>query len=1105
MIACGHCGGRHHTVSEVRACSLNDDSSDRDPGDRVQNPTYTNTHGAGPGGRVQSERGQSNLHPYSESHDPGGRGQNNPHPHPNFRDSGDRDPSHRGTNNRDSAFRDVNQLPDAAPPPPRGTNNRDTAFRDPGPSDAGTVPRRNRSEPHAPARAKVGTGGPRPVPLTPDWQRLAGPCALGRNLVVNPGQTVPEPWAECERIVINGHPGETCRLRSLRKSRTRAVIELRTDPNFEPAVLNVPYWQLSPNINLEGESLQHLLFGHSVDARSPDAPTILAVSQAVAAGAVPLAYGHGDVDTAQGGAWCDGGPLEWFDDAELGAPVIPAVHLAIGSLATIGSAAPNADLAADQLRAVAHSGGGARIIAPAGSGKTRVLTERARHLIVDRGIDPAAICLLAFNVRAREEMQERTTDLAGLQIRTLNSLALAILRGSRPFLAPTGRHPPQVIDEAEVRRILGSLVKARRVAMADPLAVWIEALTATRLGLRSPNLVEQEFADEVRGLAEVVDQFRGHLFDARAVDFDEQIIGAIEVLCIDPAARAAARRACGVLLVDEFQDLTPAHILLIRLLAGPAANVFGVGDDDQTIYGYSGASPSWLIDFTDLFPGAAVHDLKVNYRCPPTVVDAAATLLTHNRRRIAKSIEARPGRPTLANEITVFAGDDPLADPLADTLADTLAHVSRLFDDGVPPQDIAVLARVNATLLGPMVLLAEDGIATTRPVGASFMDRTGVAGALAWLRAALAPTHRLDSASLETAVRRPPRGLSRRLAGWVVEQRSLRQLRALAGRLNQERDQLKVLEFTKQLERLRSLAADGATTVELLVSIRDDIGLGRALDNRLDASRRSIDRSTHGDDLAALLSVAQRCPDPAEFPDWLAQRLARRSALRTDVGPGRTDDSQATVTLSTIHRVKGREWPYVIVHDASEGSMPHRLSSDSEEERRVFHVAITRASESVALTTGPVPSRFISEMHTPAPPTPELVGPAARIADGRHHDPRAPANPNSPTDLNTRSDPRVHADTQTGRGFPVDTRHCSDPERERLRDELRTWRSTTARAAGVPAYVVFNDETLNQIVALRPCDDDELLTVSGIGPVKVKRYGESLIAIVNATAPNPKP
>ena len=457
----------------------------------------------------------------------------------------------------------------------------------------------------------------RPVALDPDWQRLAGPAALGRNLVVNPGQTAPEPWAECERIVFDGRPGTIDHLRALRKTRTRAVIELRIDLSDEPPVLDVSYWHLSPNTDLEGESEQHLVFEHSVDARVPAKPTIRAVSRAVSAGARPLAQGPGDVETNEGPAWCDGGSLEWFDDIELDAPVIPAVHLAIGSLTTIRNIMPRADLADDQLLAVAHSGGGARIIAPAGSGKTRVLTERARHLVRDRGIDPATVCLVAFNVRAREEMQERTTDLVGLQIRTLNSLALAILRGSGPFCRPVDRNPPQVIDEHEVRQMLDSFVGGRRVAMADPLAVWIEALTATRLGLRSPSAVEQEFGGDVREFADVVPRFRARLAEAGVVDFDEQILGAIEVLCTDPNARAAARRVCGVLLVDEFQDLTPAHILLIRLLAGPPANVFGVGDDDQTIYGYAGASPSWLIDFADLFEGSAAHDLQVNYRCPP--------------------------------------------------------------------------------------------------------------------------------------------------------------------------------------------------------------------------------------------------------------------------------------------------------------------------------------------------------------------------------------------------------------------------------------------------------------------------------------------------------
>ena len=951
-----------------------------------------------------------------------------------------------------------------------------------------------------PAKRSKSPNEPQPVPLNPDWQRLAGPDALGRNLVVNPGQDAFEPWVDCDRIVIEGKPGEIDRLRAFRKTRKRAVIELRAELRNEPPVLNVSYWHLSPKTDLEGETLDHLVFDHSVDAREPDRPTIRAVSLAVRSGARLLTQGLGDVETKQGKAWCDGGPLEWFDDNDLGAAVIPVVHLNVGSTATIRNIAPNADLADDQLQAVAHSGGGARIIAPAGSGKTRVLTERARHLIQDRGIDPATVCLVAYNVRARAELQERTRDLAGLQIRTLNSLALAILRGSGPFRTPTARTTPQVINEPEVRKILSSFVGGRRVAMADPFAVWIEALTATRMGLRPPSVVEQEFAGEIRGFADALPQFRAHLNEARVVDFDEQILGAIEVLCTDPAARQAARRVCGVLLVDEFQDLTPAHVLLIRLLAGPAANVFGVGDDDQTIYGYAGASPSWLIDFADLFAGSAAHDLQVNYRCGPKTVEAASTLLTHNRRRVDKTINSRPGRVALDNELDVLVSRDPLET--------TINRVAELLERKVPPADIAVLARVNATLLGPMILLEEDGISTNRPVDSSFMERTGVAAALAWLTLAVAPERSLPAAALETAVRRPPRGLSGRLASWVGEQRSPRQLRALAGRLNQERDQLKIMEFTTQLEALRRLAASNASTVGLLTAIRDDIGLGRALDNRLDASRRSVDRSAHGDDLAALLSVATRCADPFEFPRWLTERLdsvgserirpanteqtqptsskrlrpVNNERLRTvnneQIDPASTEQTQPAraargrVTLSTVHRVKGREWPHVIVHDVGEGLMPHRLSADTEEERRVFHVAITRASETVTLVAGHPPSKFLTELHTAARPQP------------------------SPRETETRHTPEPTRE-RVKRLARSDLPEAATLDEARLRERLKTWRLATAKAAGKPAFVVLTDATLYEVAACRPQTNHDLLQIRGIGNGKVSRYGDDILKVVN--------
>jgi len=879
------------------------------------------------------------------------------------------------------------------------------------------------------------------VRLEPVWDHLAGPDALGRNVVINAGTEVPAPWSDAVRVTLAGDdPAAVAKLRAHRAARQRVVIELSGAlPPADP-VLDLPYWQLAPDTELAGETIRHLVLSHSVDARDPAAPSIHAVDLAVAAGATPTTDGLGDVHGPNGPLWCDGGPLDWTEAGPL--PVVPLANLRIGSLQPFTNRQPSAELAPDQLAAVAHGGAGARIIAPAGSGKTRVLTERARHLIRDRGIDPRAICLLAFNVRARAEMQERTADLPGLEIRTLNSLALAIVAGRAPFLRPVSAPGTEVIDEHRVRRLLDGLVSRRRQAMADPMAVYLEALTATRLGLRSPEAVEREFGGDVRDFPTVLAGYREQLRHHGLLDFDEQILGAIEVLCADPAARAAARRAAQIVLVDEFQDLTPAHVLLVRLLAGPDASVFGVGDDDQTIYGYAGASPAWLTDFADLFPGSGAHDLTTNYRCAPAVVAGARTLLGHNRRRVDKTIEPAAADPADdRGALDVVESDDPSAA--------TVDEVERLLERGAQPRDIAILTRVNATLLGPMLGLDRVGVPTTAPVDLRFLDRTGVAGVLAWLRLATAPAKRLTGRDLETALRRPPRGLRGRLIEWAGEKRSVPELLDLARRLNEPRDQSKMADFAADLTHLREIAeGPDVDTATLLVAIRDEIGLGAALDNRLDASRRSVDRSAHGDDLAALLAVASLEPDPTRFPAWLQERLETASP------------DPDGVELSTIHRVKGREWPQVVVHDVTAGLVPHRLAADLEEERRVFHVAITRSSQRTVVVAGRPASPFVAQLHTEA-------------------DPDEPAPP--PPQRQRASTPSTTAD-----------------DNNPLREQLRSWRSETARAGGVPAYVIFNDATLDHLVAARPLDESALLNITGIGPVKVERHGEEILAIIES-------
>jgi DNA helicase-2/ATP-dependent DNA helicase PcrA len=170
--------------------------------------------------------------------------------------------------------------------------------------------------------------------------------------------------------------------------------------------------------------------------------------------------------------------------------------------------------------------------------------------------------------------------------------------------------------------------------------------------------VEDAYRGDLEGFAIFFPHYRQYLAEHNQVDFDEQIYLAIEVLLRDPRVRLAAEQCAEVLLVDEYQNLTPAHMLLLRLLAGPSLSIFGVGDDDQTIYGFSGATPEWLVRFEDHVPEAVHHALEVNYRCPAPVITAAFNLLSRNRVRVPKEIRPGPNNVRSAGSFAVAKVDD---------------------------------------------------------------------------------------------------------------------------------------------------------------------------------------------------------------------------------------------------------------------------------------------------------------------------------------------------------------------------------------------------------------------------------------------------------------
>ncbi len=869
-------------------------------------------------------------------------------------------------------------------------------------------------------------------------------------------------------------------------NRQPVVAALGIDPaRFrDPASIEIDEpWRLEADLEVWSDRLHFLVWANTYDARD-GTPVWWWARKAVRLGAAAVGEGDASTDAAVGDvvlpdgtpAWIDGGPRgDDLEEALGGAAVVHAESVEQGLLTVVPRAgpaltAPAIDLAPDQVQAVAHGSGPARVIAPAGSGKTRVLTERLRHLVVDRGYEPDGVVAVAYNRKARDEMVARATDVRA-RILTLNAL------GYEMVAAGLGRRP-DVLEVREVRRLLEPLVpRGARRLNTDPLAPYIDALSAVRLGLRDPIEVEDERGD-VPGLAETFPRYRAELRRRGAVDFDEQVLLAVELLLADGGFRRAQQARHRHLLVDEFQDLTPAHVLLIRLLAAPRFDVFGVGDDDQVIYGHAGASPRFLTEFSRYFPGGAEHALEVNYRCPPPVVDAARHLLTRNRVRVAKEIRAAGDHAGDGDAETPHAdGAAPVAEAFQmrrhppQAGATELVDVIRawLAEPGVAAADVAVLTRVQSLLLAPHVALADAGVPVSSILRADVLTRTGLRAALAYVRIAADP-RAVDPADLVEVYRRPSRGLPNWIDRWLGRCRSIDDVARAATRIDDAKVADKLAGLATDLGALAELAGS-STTRAVLEHVRDTVGLGQAVD-LLDASGGGGE--SHRDDLDALLQVADLHADPGGFEPWLREALT---------GPG--DDGG--VSLSTIHRVKGREWPRVVVFGANEGLMPHRLSHGRaaiEEERRVFHVAITRGiGQVVVLADASRPSPFLGELDRDATAD-ELAKPEVDVVErGAAAAVQSATGRQRSAGSGAKRGP-IHAD--------------GGPESTRVEAALRDWRRDRSHADGVPAYVVLNDRHLVGIAERLPSDRRALSACPGIGPAKLDAYGDDLLELVRS-------
>ena len=458
---------------------------------------------------------------------------------------------------------------------------------------------------------------------------------------------------------------------------------------------------------------------------------------------------------------------------------------------------------------------------------------------------------------------------------------------------------------------------------------------------------------------------------------------------------------------------------------------------------------------------------------------------------------------------------------------------------GAAPADLAVLARVNSALLPVQVALTEAGIAHTAPLDTSVLQRTGMRTALAYLRLGL-DTDRLRREDVFDTLNRPARKVKSAVTPHLPKgsRWSMRALEQVCDQLDGTHRE-RFAGYLADLRHLEAAITDGADTARCLWVIRNRVGLGEAMD-ALDASRTRPEGSSHGDDLDALEQLATLQPDPAAFAGWLLERL-------------RVPGEPTGVTLSTVHRVKGMEWPTVVVFAANQGLFPHRLADDQEEERRVFHVAITRCQRAVhVLSDQTRTSPFVDEL---APTTAGATEPRrdARVAQddelttvdptflpdgqlraevgvevtlpggiagrisrlGRHHvvveldeEGERPAVriphgaqvqvAGNRTVLGPATRPGTRGtDGRDGTATPrLDVDGDAPEPDDALFEALRAWRSKVAARNGVPAYLVFHDRHLQVLAGRKPTTLRELAACPGVGPAKLERYGDDLLDLV---------
>ncbi len=628
------------------------------------------------------------------------------------------------------------------------------------------------------------------------------------------------------------------------------------------------------------------------------------------------------------------------------------------------------DLNPSQQEAVTHRGSPLLIVAGAGSGKTRVLTQRVAHLIKEQGVRPSEILAITFTNKAAREMQERVASLVGpvsraMWVMTFHSACVRILRREAGRLGISTNF--SIYDAADSQRLMSMVVKDLDI---DPKRHPPRALSSRVSHLKNELIDEETFArgaetPQDRVLAEAYAEYQRRLRRANAFDFDDLIGSTVALLQLFPDVAEHYRRRFRHILVDEYQDTNHAQYILVRELVGdgrdgvPPAELCVVGDADQSIYAFRGATIRNIEEFERDYSDARTVLLEQNYRSTQTILDAANRVIARNAGRRPKRLwtDSGAGAP-----IVVYVADDE-----HDEARFVAEEIDSLTDDaGVRPADVAVFYRTNAQSRSLEEIFVRVGLPYTVVGSVRFYERREIRDAIAYLRAIANPD---DDVSLRRILNVPRRGIGDR-AEAAVESFAQRERISFGAALERSseipglatRSQSQVAAFARLMADLRTLVESGAGPATLLQAILEQTGYLA----ELQASHDPQDE-TRLENLAELESVAVEYERDNEEPT-LAGFLERVSLVAdADEIP---DDDDGVVTLMTLHTAKGLEFPVVFLTGMEDGVFPHIRSlgseSELEEERRLAYVGITRARERLYLTRAMSRSAWGSPMHNPA-------------------------------------------------------------------------------------------------------------------------------------------